>query len=64
MRQSHPQQGDPNRAGRALPAAIRRTVGIREGDLAAVTTDGGVVTLVPMSPLDDSQTHFWTTLWQ
>jgi len=47
-----------------LPAVIRRAAGIREGDLVAVTTDGDVVTLVPMSPLDDSQTYFWSAAWQ
>jgi AbrB family looped-hinge helix DNA binding protein len=47
-----------------LPAAIRRAGGIREEDLVAVTTDGDVITLVPMSLLDKSQAYFWSEAWQ
>jgi AbrB family looped-hinge helix DNA binding protein len=47
-----------------LPAAIRRAAGIREGDLLAVTTDGDVITLAPMSLLDKSQAYFWSAAWQ
>lgn len=47
-----------------LPAAICRAIGIREGELVAVTTDGDVITLVPMRLLDKSQAYFWSAAWQ
>jgi len=47
-----------------LPAAVRRAVGIEEGDLVAVTIEGDTITLVPKKLVDKSQAYFWSDTWQ
>src|SRR3990170_4524870 len=47
-----------------LPAAVRRAAGIEEGDLLAVTIEGGTITLVPIGLVDKSQAYFWSPGWQ
>lgn len=47
-----------------LPAAVRRAVGIEEGDLVAVTIEGDTITLVPKKLVDKSQAYFWSDAWQ
>jgi len=47
-----------------LPAAIRRAAGIEEGDLLAVSVEGGAITLVATRLIDRSQAYFWTETWQ
>ena len=47
-----------------LPAAIRRATGIRRGDSLVVTTDGELISLVPLRLLDKHQAYFWSAAWQ
>ena len=47
-----------------LPAAVRRAVGIKEGDLVAVTVEGESITLAPKRLVDKSQAYFWSRSWQ
>lgn len=47
-----------------LPAALRRAVGIAEGDLVAVTIEGDAITLAPKRLVDKSQAYFWSEAWQ
>jgi len=47
-----------------LPAAVRRAVGIKEGDLVAVTLEGEAIILTPKRLVDKSQAYFYTEAWQ
>ena len=47
-----------------LPAAIRRHMGIEEGDLIGIEVIDDKAVLVPKKLVDKSQAYFWTERWQ
>jgi AbrB family looped-hinge helix DNA binding protein len=47
-----------------LPASVRRSTGIEEGDLVAVTVEGEAIILTPKRLVDKSQAYFWSEAWQ
>ncbi|GAI86889.1 unnamed protein product [marine sediment metagenome] len=47
-----------------LPALVRRSLGIEEGDLVEIEVIDEKVVLVPKRLVDKSQTFFWTKKWQ
>jgi AbrB family looped-hinge helix DNA binding protein len=47
-----------------LPATIRRSMGIEEGDLIEIEIIDDRAVLVPQKLVDKSQAYFWTKKWQ
>jgi len=47
-----------------IPAALRRQVGIEEGDLVEMRAENDHIVLVPKKLIDKSQAYFWTKEWQ
>jgi antitoxin MazE len=47
-----------------LPAPIRKSLGIEEGDLVEIEIIDDRVILVPKRLVDKSQAYFWTKEWQ
>ena len=47
-----------------LPAAIRKRLGISEGDLVELVVEGDKAVLLPKKLIDSSQAYFWTKQWQ
>lgn len=47
-----------------LPAPVRRSLGIEEGDLVEIEVVGEKAVLVPKRLVDKSQAYFWTKRWQ
>ena len=47
-----------------LPAAVRKKLGIAEGDLIEVMVEGDRAMLLPKKLIDKSQAYFWTKEWQ
>lgn len=47
-----------------LPQAVRKSLGIREGDVLAVSVDGTRIVLTPKVLVDRHQAWFWTADWQ
>jgi AbrB family looped-hinge helix DNA binding protein len=47
-----------------LPATIRRSMGIEEGDLVEIEIINDRAVLVPQKLVDKSQSYFWTKKWQ
>ncbi len=47
-----------------LPATIRRSMGIEEGDLVEIEIINDRAVLVPQKLVDKSQAYFWTKKWQ
>jgi AbrB family looped-hinge helix DNA binding protein len=47
-----------------LPAPVRRSLGIEEGDLVEIEVIDEKAVLVPKKLIDKSQAYFWTKKWQ
>jgi AbrB family looped-hinge helix DNA binding protein len=47
-----------------LPAPVRRSLGIEEGDLVEIEVIDEKAVLVPKRLVDKSQAYFWTKKWQ
>jgi AbrB family looped-hinge helix DNA binding protein len=47
-----------------LPAAVRKSLGIEEGDLVEIEIIDEKAVLVPKKLIDKSQAYFWTQKWQ
>ena len=47
-----------------LPAPVRKSLGIEEGDLAEIEVVDERAELVPKRLVDKSQAYFWTKRWQ
>lgn len=47
-----------------IPAALRRQVGIEEGDLVELRAEDDHLVLMPKKLVDKSQAYFWTREWQ
>jgi antitoxin MazE len=47
-----------------LPAPIRKSLGIEEGDMVEIEVIEDRVMLVPKRLVDKSQAYFWTKEWQ
>lgn len=47
-----------------IPAALRKQVGIEEGDLVELQIVDDYIVLTPKKLIDKSQAYFWTTEWQ
>lgn len=47
-----------------LPAAIRRSFHLEEGDYLEVRADEAGIVLVPKKIIDKSQAYFWSPAWQ
>ena len=47
-----------------LPAPVRRSLGIEEGDLVEIEVIDEKAVLVPKRLVDKSQAFFWTKKWQ
>lgn len=47
-----------------IPAALRREVGIEEGDLVELHAEDDHLVLMPKKLIDKSQAYFWTKEWQ
>lgn len=47
-----------------IPAALRKQVGIEEGDLVELQIVDDHIVLTPKKLIDKSQAYFWTTEWQ
>ncbi|MFH0847592.1 MAG: AbrB/MazE/SpoVT family DNA-binding domain-containing protein [Chloroflexota bacterium] len=47
-----------------LPARVRKSMGIEEGDLIEIEMIDERVVLVPKRLVDKSQAYFWTKKWQ
>jgi antitoxin MazE len=47
-----------------LPAAIRKKLGISEGDLIELIVEDDKAILLPKKLIDSSQAYFWTKKWQ
>ncbi len=47
-----------------LPAAVRKSLGIEEGDLVEIEVIDEKAVLVPKRLVDKSQAYFWTKKWQ
>lgn len=47
-----------------LPAAVRKSLGIEEGDLVEIKIIDDKAVLVPKKLIDMSQAYFWTPKWQ
>ena len=47
-----------------LPAAVRRQLGIEEGDLVEIEVEDEKAVVVPKKLVDKNQAYFWTKRWQ
>lgn len=47
-----------------LPAAVRKRLGIEEGDLVEIEVVDDKAVLVPKKLVDKGQAYFWTKQWQ
>lgn len=47
-----------------IPAALRKQVGIEEGDLVELQIVDDHIVLTPKKLIDKSQAYFWTKEWQ
>ena len=47
-----------------LPAAIRKRLGLRVGDIVETTVKEGKIILLPKKTIDAEQAWFWTKEWQ
>lgn len=47
-----------------LPSAVRRGLGIEEGDIIEITIEDDRAVLAPKRLVDKSQAYFWTKAWQ
>jgi len=47
-----------------LPASVRKSLGIEEGDLVEIEVIDEKAVLVPKRLVDKSQAYFWTKKWQ
>ena len=47
-----------------LPAAVRRSLGIEEGDVVEIEVIDEKAVLVPKRLVDKNQAYFWTKKWQ
>ena len=47
-----------------LPATVRRTLRVEEGDYVEVRVAGESIILTPKKLVDASQAYFWTPEWQ
>ncbi len=47
-----------------LPAPVRKSLGIEEGDLVEIEVIDEKAVLVPKRLVDKSQAYFWTKKWQ
>ncbi len=47
-----------------LPAAVRKELGIEEGDLVEIEVEDERAILMPKKLVDKSQAYFWTRKWQ
>jgi AbrB family looped-hinge helix DNA binding protein len=47
-----------------IPAALRKQVGIEEGDLVELLVKEDHIVLMPKKLIDKSQAYFWTKEWQ
>src|SRR5207302_584746 len=47
-----------------LPAAVRKVLGIEQGDLIEIEVRDGQATLRPTKLIDKDQAYYWTEEWQ
>jgi AbrB family looped-hinge helix DNA binding protein len=47
-----------------LPAAVRKKLGVEEGDIIEIEVKEDRAVLVPKKLIDKSQAYFWTRRWQ
>jgi AbrB family looped-hinge helix DNA binding protein len=47
-----------------LPAPVRKSLGIEEGDMVEIEVIDDRAVLVPKRLVDKSQSYFWTKKWQ
>ena len=47
-----------------LPSAVRKQLGIEEGDIVEISVEEERAVLVPKRLVDKSQAYFWTRDWQ
>jgi AbrB family looped-hinge helix DNA binding protein len=47
-----------------LPASVRRSLRLQEGDYVEVRISGDDIILTPKKLIDASQAYFWTLSWQ
>jgi AbrB family looped-hinge helix DNA binding protein len=47
-----------------LPATVRRSLRLNEGDYVEVRVSGDDIILTPKKLIDASQAYFWTPSWQ
>ena len=47
-----------------LPAPVRKSLGIEEGDLVEIEVIDEKAVLVPKRLIDKNQAYFWTKQWQ
>ena len=47
-----------------LPAVVRRTLHVEEGDYIEVRVEGDSIILTPKKLVDKSQSYFWSPAWQ
>ena len=47
-----------------LPAPVRKSLGIEEGDMVEIEVIDDKAVLVPKRLIDKSQAYFWTKKWQ
>ena len=47
-----------------IPAALRKQIGIEEGDLVELQAKEDHIVLTPKKLIDKSQAYFWTKKWQ
>ncbi len=47
-----------------LPSAVRRELGIEEGDIVEISVEEERAVVVPKKLVDKSQAYFWTRGWQ
>ncbi len=47
-----------------LPAAVRKRLGIQEGDIVEVLVEDDRAILLPKKIIDKSQAYFWSREWQ
>ena len=47
-----------------LPASVRRSLRLMEGDYVEVRLSGDDIILTPKKLIDASQAYFWTLSWQ
>jgi AbrB family looped-hinge helix DNA binding protein len=47
-----------------LPALVRKSLGIEEGDMVEIEIIDDKAVLVPQKLIDKSQSYFWTRKWQ